>query len=237
MDKKDYINTVYRLLNDSNYKNTEINYILAGRDSVNGDKIIAAATDRNDPDLGVEVIVIGDVSQVSKIQEWQYNIDDDIFSLLEDGFKIVYMPLYQHYNIWCALDTWRDDIIHTKGMQNYLSYCFTNGITPKAIEALGLEKVDVMDLYEEMNGNYKIIAEMSIGSEAIVLAYNPKNPSPYVTWSTASDRHWGYTAGHYHGSFTLAYKDFESRCRGMFESSIQRKRLHAKIRKENEHER
>lgn len=238
MDKiNTHKNQIYELMRNGGYGPIHIDYILANTNEKLPDFIFASVSNPNDLERGYEILISSTRAEITPIHDWQYNIDDALFEYLENGFEIEYMPLEQHYNFWCLLDTYCDEIIHPDGMQKYLSYCVKNGITPKAIRSLGYGEVNVMNLYEEKNGNYKIIAEMNIGDDAIVLAHNPNNPSPYVTWSTSSDRRWGYTAGNYWGSFTSAFRDFEERCRGMFKGSIERKRINAKARKEKNHER
>ena len=223
---------------DADYGKMNINYILTKNNRNNSESMILAnATDIVDSEVSVDILINKNCVYMNGVHEWQYNYDEDLLEILENGFEIVYMPLQTHYNVWCALDNSRDEINHPEGLQKYLSYCFVNGITSKAINALGYKEVNIMDMYEERNGNYKIIAEISIGYEGVVLAYNPKNPNPYVTWATANDRHWGYVSGHYFGNVTSAFKDFEERCKGMFEGAMERKRIDVKTRKEKRHER
>ena len=57
------------------------------------------------------------------IHEWDFNIDENVFAELEDGYEIRYMPLETHFGMWYVLNEYREDINHTEGMQKYLYYC------------------------------------------------------------------------------------------------------------------
>ena len=139
------------------------------------------------------------------VPDWDFNIDDYLLSDLEDGYQIEYIPLEEHYNIWCAVEEWKDDIQHQDGLYSYLDHCKKSGISPEVISLLGLENVDIMNLYQERNGNYKIIGETKVGDQSVVIAHNPKAPSPFVTWRTTPSRIRGFDIGHYHSRFKDAY--------------------------------
>lgn len=154
------------------------------------------------------------------IQEWDFNVDDYLLCELEHGYEIVYMPIIEHYNVWCAIDDCRYDINHEKGLQEYLKYCQKHDITPASIDSLGLNHVNIMDLYKEENQGYKIVAVQSINDTSYVIGHNPKAPDPYVVWKTSTNRQNGYDIGHYFESFDKAFDNFRSRVQDEVEKQI-----------------
>jgi len=83
-------------------------------------------------------------------------------------------------------------------------------------------EIDVMDLYQEKNGNYIIIASFDIGNSSVVLGYNENSPSPYVTWKTTPDRKTGYYTGHYGVTKESAFNDYKKRCKECFNEHLNR---------------
>ena len=233
-DRKDYVEIVNEVLDKSEYAFLNISYILSKKTD-NKEIIQAVAYKKDDPDIIIGVEIDED-TKLSKYPEWAFNMDDYLFDDLQKGFEIRYMPLEEHYGIWCCIDEWRDDINSQDGMQKYLGYCQRKGINVKTLSLLEVEVKDVMDLYQETNGGYKILTDMSIGNNAIVLAHNPKSPSPYVTWETAADRNWGYQTGHYFTKYQPAFDDFVERCKGMFENNMRFKKEQSRSKQKKEHQ-
>lgn len=206
---------------DHDEKDMKINYILSRKGGENSPSYLCLASSRSDPDE-IRCITIDNDNQINyqNIPDWDFNIDDYLLSDLEDGYQIEYMTLEDHYNIWCAIEEWKDDIQHQDGLYSYLDHCKKSGITPEAISLLGLENVDIMNLYQEKNENYKIIGETKVGEQSIVIAHNPKSPSPFVTWKTTPTRTRGFDIGHYYSRFKDAYEDYKNRCNEMMEDHL-----------------
>lgn len=201
-------------------KDMNINYILSRKGDENSPSYLCLASSTSDPDE-IRCILIDDKQITYKyVPEWDFNIDDYLLSDLEAGYQIKYMTLEDHYNIWCAIEEWKDDIQHQDGLYSYLDHCKKSGITPEAISLLGLENVDIMHLYQERNENYKIIGETKVGEQSIVIAHNPKSPSPFVTWKTTPTRTRGFDIGHYYSRFKDAYEDYKKRCNEMMEDHL-----------------
>lgn len=206
---------------DHDEKDMKINYILSRKGGENSPSYLCLASSRSDPDE-IRCITIDNDNQINyqNVPDWDFNIDDYLLSDLEDGYQIEYMTLEDHYNIWCAIEEWKDDIQHQDGLYSYLDHCKKNGITPEAISLLGLENVDITNLYQERNENYKIIGETKVGDQSIVIAHNPKSPSPFVTWKTTPTRTRGFDIGHYYSRFKDAYEDYKKRCNEMMEDHL-----------------
>lgn len=159
------------------------------------------------------------------IAEWAYNIDDYDFESLQEGYEIAYISMAGHYNFWCMLEQWMpDDIQNIEGMQKYLTYCKTNGITKELIETMvGLElKEDAMKYYVEQNQGYTIISEINIDDHSILLGENKNAPSPYVTWKTTPSREDGYTSGQYFSSEKEAKRNFMKRANNEVREAVQK---------------
>lgn len=206
---------------DHDEKDMKINYILSRKGGENSPSYLCLASSRSDPDE-IRCITIDNDNQINyqNVPDWDFNIDDYLLSELEDGYQIEYMTLEDHYNIWYAIEEWKDDIQHQDGLYSYLDHCKKNGITPEAISLLGLENVDITNLYQERNENYKIIGETKVGDQSIVIAHNPKSPSPFVTWKTTPTRTRGFDIGHYYSRFKDAYEDYKKRCNEMMEDHL-----------------
>lgn len=149
-----------------------------------------------------------------EVREEDYNIDSCLFSDLENGYEIIYMPLVYHYGIWCCVKEQScDDFMHQEGLQMYLKYCKEHHISQEILLQLGRYAYDVpniMKLYQEKNIQYSIIDEFVIGEKSIVLAYQSSS-NEYVTWRTTPTRKRGFDIGHYFDYFGQAYRDFMKR--------------------------
>ena len=231
---------LFNLLNSiikNDYNNMNIGFALIKKEPGKLDLLKCMAVDSIDKEKGIMITMNLEEIDISPIHEWDFSIDDNVFAELEDGYEIKYMPLETHFGMWYVLNNHRDEINHTEGMQKYLSYCVKNEITSKVISQIGHEFIDIMDLRKECNNGYEIIADMNIGSNAIVLGYKKSAPSPYVTWSTTKNRQYGYEIGHYFKSKNDAFHDFESRCNALYKATLERNRNKLFQKKEQSHER
>ena len=84
------------------------------------------------------------------IWDWAFNIDDDLFGNLEEGYELAGMSLNYHYGVWCEIEACHEeDIEHTAGMQKYLGYCKQHGVTREQLaQEAGYDGMDVMALYD-----------------------------------------------------------------------------------------
>lgn len=224
-------NIVKQSFNDYDENRMNVNYILSRKEENASFSYLCLASSKSDPDE-IRCIRISKENNITyeHVPDWDFNIDDYLLSDLEDGYQIEYMPLEEHYNIWCAIEQWKDDIQHQDGLYSYLDHCKKTGVTQEAISLLELEKVDIMDLYKEKNGGYKIIGETKVGDQSVVIAHNPKSPSLFVTWKTTPSRVRGFDQGHYFSRFKDAYGDYKIRCNEMMENhlNIQYRKIKAK---------
>lgn len=116
MDTKELIK-IKSILNGNDYDEYGIQYILK-----KDENILAICNSRLNPEDIVEVVLNNSSSPViEKIHEWDYSVDDDFLYYLEEGYKIIYMPLTTHYGIWCNLAD-EEDIFYKKGLQLYINY-------------------------------------------------------------------------------------------------------------------
>lgn len=146
LDIEKILNETKELLkNSEDYKDMEICYILEDTKDMKESFIIAME--------GNDIIQINAITkEVSDVADWAYNIDDDIFAMLESEKKISYMSMNMHYGIWQTIEQWYpEDLEHKKGMQKYLKYCKDNKITKDVIEKeTKLDKLpDAMKYYKK----------------------------------------------------------------------------------------
>lgn len=168
------------------------------------------------------------------VPDWDYNVDSYLLDDLENGYEIKYMPLEDHAGHWYCINELRGEIDAEKGLQLYLAYCQTHGITRELLLTVREDVPNIHDLYQEVNQNYKIIAEASCGYRAVVLAYNKRAPQRYVTWVTMRNRERGYDQGHYYNDYGRAFKDFKLRSHEMLEKHIHQQKVLSKP-KEKQH--
>ena len=229
---KNFINNSYQILRDKEEFDMVISQVLSFKNGDGTTGFQAIAVSQSDPD---EIRCICENIQAKteyqKVPSWGYNIEDYLLDDLENGFEIEFMTLDEHCGIWYTIDNWHDDIFHMEGLQKYLYYCQQNEITAQVISLYSSEHIDISDLYQEANGPYKIIAETSIGSRAIVLGHSSISPSPYVTWDTTPNRKHGYYGGHYFSSYTDAFKDYKERCQVIMSKHLEFERNKTKPNK------
>ena len=219
---KDFIKNCYQIFRDKEEYDMDVKQVLSmmNEDDTVGYQAIAISS--GDPDVIICIREnIQDRLSYQHIPEWDYNIDDYLLGDLEKGYEIEYMTIDEHCGIWKIIDCWRDEISHMKGLQKYMSYCQQNEINSHVISLYSSETIDISDMYQESNDPYSIIAKTSIGNRAVVLGHSPISPSPYVTWSTTSNRKRGYDAGHYFSNFTDAFRDYKERCQIILDKHLE----------------
>ena len=213
-----FVDYVHELFAEQDEKQMHINYILSKREEDHSLTYLCIASSKLDPD-DIRMVSMTPENQVEyqHVFEWDFNIDDYILTDLEKGFLIEYMPLEEHYNMWCAIEEWAEDI------------------EQKEISLLGHDPIDVMNHYREKNENYEILNETVFGKKSIVLGYNPKAPSPYVTWKTSLDRYRGFDLGHYFSDLNEAYDDYKERCHEMLDDHLKTEKNKLKSKNKEQH--
>ena len=199
-----------------------ITYVL--RDENN--EIRAVAYDANAPFnmFGISGRMNGSL-YIDSIPDWDFNVDTYLFEDLEDGFEIAYMPIMEHYNVWCSVKNLENDIDHQDGLQRYLKYCKTHDITPDAIRSLGMiSNLNIMNMYKEINEGYRIITDYTINRTAYVIGHDPKAPEPFAVWRTSYNRAGGYDIGHYFDTYDEAFADFKQRINDEVDKQVSQKR-------------
>lgn len=90
-----------------------------------------------------------------RIPEWDYDIDYYLFKKLEDGYKIQYMTNDTHYGLWNLInELYPDDIENKGGVQNYLQYCFDEGITKEYLDKeIGGDVPNVLQQFDGLTIN------------------------------------------------------------------------------------
>ena len=220
MNRADSYSLCHSILRENNSSDYQIDYILVKNENSVA-QYQAYATSKNDVENMICIKFTDENSfEIHNVASWDFNIEEYFLNELENNYEIDYMPLESHYNFWCAIDEWRDEIEHQDGLQKYLSYCHINGISEHEISLLQLESINIMDLYQEKNVGYTIIAEMKCGEKAIVLAERKTDIAPYVTWTIRVDRKRGFDQGHYFSDFKSAYQDFEKRSHNMMDNEL-----------------
>lgn len=146
LDIEKILNETKELLKNSDeYKNMEICYMLEDVKDKGNSFIVAMNND--------DIIEINPFTkEINETADWAYNIDDDIFGMLESDKKISYMSINMHYGIWQTIDQWYpEDLEHKKGMQKYLKYCKDNNITQtRILKEKGIDDVaNAMKYYKK----------------------------------------------------------------------------------------
>lgn len=202
---------------------TEVNISYILKDSTGHIRLVAYEKDNEENIIGASGRLERGFITFS-IPDWDFNVDDYLLKDLEEGYQIAFMPIMEHYNIWCAIDDFHDEIQNKRGLQEYLGYCQKNDITPSLIQSIGQQRINVMKFYHEENQGYQIIADYAINKAAYVIGYNPKAPSPYAVWRTNANRSKGYDIGHYFDNFDEAFSDFKERIQDEVDKQVYLKR-------------
>lgn len=85
------------------------------------------------------------------VPDWSFSFDTNLFYHLEDGYDLVGMPLPVHGEVWAEIAYYKpDDILSSKGIQQYLHFCKRNGITADRLrKEVHYKGMDVMTLYDK----------------------------------------------------------------------------------------
>lgn len=235
---ENHLSDVYEYLLENDQYTMHVDYILDKQIDDGTIQVKALAHHESDSAhiCEMELNNKGD-AEYGLVPDWDYNVDSYFLADLEDGYKIKFMSLEVHAGHWYCINELRGEIRAEKGLQLYLDYCQKQGITHELLLAFRKDVPDIHDLYQEVNQNYKIIAEATCGHNAVVLAYNKKAPQRYVTWDTTRNRNHGYDQGHYFNDYARAFKDFEVRSHDMLDNQItlEKERSKSHIKKSKEH--
>lgn len=148
IDNNELIGRIKNYLNDTYTPNYEISYILSKIDNNYSKELKAVAFNSDDYEDLITLNIRNNEIIKENIADWDFNVDEYLLDDLENGYEFVYAPLNQHYNIWCQINEWRDEIIHQEGLQKYLVACQNQEITKEKIESLGYETADITDLIQ-----------------------------------------------------------------------------------------
>lgn len=235
---ENHLSDVYECLIANDEENMYIDYIL---DKQLEDEIIqvkALAHNELDPSHICEIQLDNQGhAEYGIVPDWDYHVDSYLLDDLEDGYQIKYMPLEDHAGHWYCINELRGEINTEHGLQLYLAYCQTHGITHELLSTVRKDVPDIQCLYQEVNQNYKIIAEASCGHKAVVLAYNKRAPQRYVTWIITRNHERGYDQGHYYNDYGRAFKDFKIRSHEMLEKHIHLQKERSKPKEKHHGER
>ena len=172
---------VRELLNKhEEYENCDICYLLTNKEDIKNS--IAVVCDK----YGELYEVRLKDKEINELMDWSYNVDEDIFELLENEYEIGFMSIEFHSSVWAGIeDIGIDEYEHKLGLQKYLKYCKDNGITKEAIEKeMDREMPDIMQYFEQKtdyiqieNGQVQMPKEM----------YKKENEVNYITFCLGYD--------------------------------------------------
>ncbi len=213
-----YVSVKKYLSSTEDYRNYCPVFIFSKNSSKNAETIIYA-TDKETNENIIKIDFNKEIA-VSTVNDWDFNIDDHFFFYLENEYQLCYMSLDAHHGIWNEISNYKtDDISNKNGLNEYIRYCSSIGITSKLFyETLGIDVMDINKIYPETNQRYKIIEKTAFNDEAVVIGYNKNNPSPYVTW--IRDRNGYYYSGHYFQNIKGAFDDYKRRCNSILKKEL-----------------
>lgn len=199
-----------------------ISYILT-RQEEETESFYCFAISKDEPDEAIEIEVdsIGNKS-ISNVLDWDYDVDNYLFSDLEDGSELQYMTIDTHSCIWEYIHNNYYEIENNIGMQKYLKYCKTHDIDFNVIKHIASDTYDAMKYYQEVNEGYHIIHESNINKTSFVIGENNNFPFPYVVWKTSENRKIGYTSESYFNNIQDAYNNVKERCSNELNKCINR---------------
>lgn len=237
LENENHLGDIYEYVVTNLNGSVKVDYILDQQAEHDAIKIKALAHDELDTSLIYE-IVLDDSGNAEHyiIPDWDFNVDDYLLTDLQEGYQIAYMSLEDHAGHRFCIDELRDDIHAEKGLQMYLSYCQEHGITQELLLSNGNKVPSIEDMYQEVNNGYKIIAEITIGKNAVVLGYNDKAPQQYASWETTRSRRRGFHNGHYFKDYDYAMMDFHKRCHEVLSKQIgiEKDKSNPKLKKSKE---
>lgn len=117
-------------------------------------------------------------------QEWDYDIDNNIFEKIENGMNIELITTQWHRLIWEKIESFQyvDEIYHKEGLQNYLEYCRDNEVTKEYLEEeCDTELIDIMKYSNDYMADNNGIIEMSREK------YRTENEIDYITFVLGYD--------------------------------------------------
>lgn len=117
-------------------------------------------------------------------QEWDYDIDNNIFEKIENGMNIEFITPQWHSLIWDKIESYSfiDEIYHKEGMQKYIEYCRNNEITKEFLEEeCDTELIDIMKYSNDYIVDNNGIMEMSREK------YQTENEIQYITFVLGYD--------------------------------------------------
>lgn len=117
-------------------------------------------------------------------QEWDYDIDNNIFKKIENGMNIELITTQWHRLIWEKIESFQyvDEIYHKEGLQNYLEYCRDNEVTKEYLEEeCDTELIDIMKYSNDYMADNNGIIEMSREK------YRTENEIDYITFVLGYD--------------------------------------------------
>ncbi len=117
-------------------------------------------------------------------QEWDYDIDINIFRNLENDMNIEFMTPQWHSLIWKKIESieFLDYFSYKKGMQKYLEYCKNKEITQEFLEKeCDTDLTDIMKYSKDYIVDNNGIIEMSRTK------YQEENEVQYITFTLGYD--------------------------------------------------
>ena len=130
-------------------ENFRVDYVLVKGSKSTPDAAIAYA---HYEDVVISFNPLESGGAVRSSWEWAFSFDSELFSHLEQGYKLIGMLPEAHCAAWGEITEYHasDGIIYPKGMQQYLNYCKRNGVTAKLLhKEFQYDGMDVMVLYDK----------------------------------------------------------------------------------------
>lgn len=149
-------------------------------------------TDKNNNKNGIAIvsneddIVTIDIEnyECEYSQEWDYDIDTNIFRHLENEMNIEFISSQWHCLIWKKIESieFLDYFFHKDGMQKYLEYCKDEEITQEFLEEECDEELgDIMKYSNDYMADNDGVIEMSRGK------YQEENEIHYIAFTLGYD--------------------------------------------------
>lgn len=171
---------VNELMREKEFNECEIEYVLINiqnKREING--VIS------DKSLNIYQVTTKD-KEIIPAEDWYYNIDTDIFKLLEENYEIGFMSFRFHSAIWREInEVGIEEYEHKVGIQKYLKYCRNNNVNKNTMDTKLDENLpDIMKYYEEKT-NYIEIRHGQV--EMPVEMYRKENEISYLVFCLGYD--------------------------------------------------
>lgn len=128
LKNEEIINMTKEILENSEYKDFKLQYILKNRDEYENTYVVAS---NGDEMIGFNPFE----KEIDLIPEWAYNFDDDFFEELEWNKEIIYMTDEFHYDLWTDINKFYPKEFENKeGVIEYLKFCKKNGIIKERLQ-------------------------------------------------------------------------------------------------------